>query len=250
MNKYLMTIDAGTGSARAVIFDLDGTQISVGQEEWEHLSCEGVKNSMSFDYKNNWQLILRCIKKALSDAHLTGDDIVAVSATSMREGIVLYDALGNEIFAVANVDARAHKEVKYLKENFPGIEEEFYNESGQTFALGALPRVLWVKENLPEIYEKISKISMISDWILFKLSGVIATDPSNGGTSGIFSLKQRDWVSKQATKVGLKDNIFPPTYEPGVVLGNVNNEQCLLSSKTLVVVGGGDVQLEVLVWVL
>ncbi len=91
MNKYLMTIDAGTGSARAVIFDINGNQISVGQEEWEHLSLQDVPNSMSFDYDNNWQLILKCIKKALDDASLTGDDIVALSATSMREGIVLYD---------------------------------------------------------------------------------------------------------------------------------------------------------------
>jgi len=243
MNKYLMTIDAGTGSARAVIFDLVGNQISVGQEEWVHVSCEGVANSMSFDYENNWLLILRCIKTALDNAQLEGKDIAALSATSMREGIVLYDKLGNEIFAVANVDARAHKEVKYLKENFVGIEEEFYEQSGQTFALGALPRVMWVKENLPDVYEKTAKISMISDWILYKLCGVIATDPSNGGTSGVFSLKQRDWVPSQAKKVGLKDDIFPSTFEPGVVLGVVNNKESLLSPKTLVVVGGGDVQL-------
>jgi len=243
MNKYLMTIDAGTGSGRAVIFDISGNQISVGQEEWEHLSTPGVANSMSFDCENNWQLILRCINKALSDANLSGDDITAVSATSMREGIVLYDASGKEIFAVANVDARAAQEVKYLKENFDGIEEEFYEASGQTFALGALPRVMWVKENLPKVYEKTVKISMISDWILYKLCGVIATDPSNGGTSGVFSLKQRDWLPKMATKVGLKDNIFPPTYEPGVVLGNVNSKDGVLSATTLVVVGGGDVQL-------
>ena len=243
MNKYLMTIDAGTGSARAVIFDLKGNQISVGQEEWEHLSLEGVANSMSFDYKNNWELILRCIKISLEEANLKAIDIIAVSATSMREGIVLYDKDNNEVFAVANVDARAHEQVKYIKENFKGIEEEFYNESGQTFALGALPRIMWVKENMPEVYENVSKISMISDWILFKLSGIIATDPSNGGTSGIYSLKQRDWVSSMARKVGLKDNIFPPSFEPGVVLGKVNSSKNILSQKTLVVVGGGDVQL-------
>ena len=242
MNKHLMTIDAGTGSARAVIFDLNGNQISVGQEEWEHLSIDGVENSMSFDYENNWPLILRCISKAVKDASLNVSDIIAVSATSMREGIVLYDDNDNEVFAVANVDARAHKEVKYLKDNFEGIEEEFYNESGQTFALGALPRIMWVKENLPDIYEKVSKISMISDWILFKLSGVIATDPSNGGTSGVYSLKQRDWIPQMAKKVGLKDDIFPSSYEPGVVLGKVTKID-ILSSNTLVVVGGGDVQL-------
>ena len=53
---------------------------------------------------------------------------MALSATSMREGIVLYDEDGNELWGVANVDARAQKEVKYLKENFTGIEEEFYSK--------------------------------------------------------------------------------------------------------------------------
>ncbi|NQY94810.1 MAG: autoinducer-2 kinase [Campylobacteraceae bacterium] len=243
MSKYLMTIDAGTGSARAVIFDVDGNQISVGQEEWEHLSLDGVKNSMSFDYENNWDLILRCISKALSDVSISAEEIIAVSATSMREGIVLYDKDNKEIFAVANVDARADKEVRFLKDNFEGIEQEFYELSGQTFALGALPRILWVKENLPDTYEKVSKISMISDWILFKLSGVIATDPSNGGTSGVYSLKERDWIPEMATRVGLKDDIFPPSFEPGVVLGKVNSNENILSTNTLVVVGGGDVQL-------
>ena len=94
------------------------------------------------------------------DAKLNGEDILALSATSMREGIVLYDANGEELWAVANVDARAEKEVKFLKENFAGLEEEFYASSGQTFALGALPRILWLKNNHPEMYEKVAHISI------------------------------------------------------------------------------------------
>ncbi len=152
--SYLMTIDAGTGSVRAIIFDTKGQQISVGQEEWTHLSEDNVKNSMNFDFENNWKLVVKCIKKALKKASLDGEDIKAVSASSMREGIVLYDKNGNELWAVANVDARASKEVKYLKKEFPGIEDKFYQLSGQTFALGAIPRLLWVKNNRPDIYDK------------------------------------------------------------------------------------------------
>jgi autoinducer 2 (AI-2) kinase len=87
---------------------------------------------------------------------------------------------------------------------------------------------------------------MISDWILAKLSNVIATDPSNAGTTGIYSLKNRDWLPKMASKVGIKSNIFPPSYEPSEVLGNVTIEasnQTGLATTTKVVVGGGDVQL-------
>jgi len=244
--QYLMAIDAGTGSVRAVIFDTKGNQISVAQKEWIHLEVEGVPNSMTFDTETNWDLTVWCIQEALKIADLKGSDIIAVSATSMREGIVLYDKEGEALWGVANVDARADVEVRFLKENYEGIEEEFYKISGQTFALGALPRILWLKNNKPELYEKVASISMIGDWILAKLSGIIATDPSNGGTTGIYSLNKRDWDTSMAEKVGIKANIFPPSLEPGTVMGTVTVEASALtglSTSTKVVMGGGDVQL-------
>ncbi len=244
--SYLMAIDAGTGSVRAVIFDTKGNQISVSQKEWTHLSEEGVPNSMSFDFITNWNLVCECIKSSIINAKIKSEDILALSATSMREGIVLYDDEGKELWAVANVDARADKEVKYLKDNFAGIEEDFYKESGQTFALGALPRIMWLKNNKPDVYERVANISMIGDWILARLSGVIATDPSNGGTTGVFSLKERNWTPTMATIVGLKDDIFPPTLEVGTLMGSVvrkASSETGLSNKTKVVMGGGDVQL-------
>ena len=244
--QYLMAIDAGTGSIRAVIFDTKGKQISVAQKEWIHLEEEGVPNSMTFDTETNWDLAVWCIKEALKNAKLKGSDIVALSATSMREGIVLYDKEGNALWGVANVDARADKEVRFLKENYEGIEAEFYKISGQTFALGALPRILWLKNNRPELYEKVTYISMIGDWVLARLSGIIATDPSNAGTTGIFSLEKREWDASMAEEVGLKADIFPEVLEPGTVIGNVTEKASLLtglSTTTKVVMGGGDVQL-------
>lgn len=241
-----MAIDAGTGSIRAVIFDTLGNQISSAQKEWTHLEEEGVKNSMNFDFEYNWTLVCQCIQEALNTAELNAADILAVSATSMREGIVLYDKDGKELWAVANVDARASEEVKYLKDNFAGLEEEFYQASGQTFALGALPRLLWLKNNRSDIYEKVASISMIGDWILEKLSGVIASDPSNGGTTGVFSLTKRSFESAMAQKVGLKADIFPEVLEVGTPMGFVSEEASKvtgLSQKTQVVMGGGDVQL-------
>ena len=56
--SYLLALDAGTGSIRAVIFDLSGHQLAVGQAEWQHLSIENVPGSMEFDLTTNWQLAL------------------------------------------------------------------------------------------------------------------------------------------------------------------------------------------------
>ena len=73
--QYLMAIDAGTGSVRAVIFDTKGNQISVAQKEWIHLEVDGVPNSMTFDVEKNWDLALWCIQTALKEANLQGSDI-------------------------------------------------------------------------------------------------------------------------------------------------------------------------------
>ena len=244
--SYLMAIDAGTGSIRSVIFDTKGNQISVSQKEWTHLEEEGVPNSMSFDFENNWLLTCDVIKDSIQKAGIDASEILALSATSMREGIVLYDEDGKELWGVANVDARASEEVKYLRELEDGLEEKFYVLSGQTFALGALPRMLWLKNNRPELYERVAFVSMIGDWVLARLSAEIASDPSNGGTTGIFNLQKHDWQRDMATKVGIKDDIFPPCYEIGTIIGNVTesaSEQTGLSVTTKVVTGGGDVQL-------
>ena len=244
--EYLMAIDAGTGSVRVVIFDTLGTQIAVAQEEWVHIEVAGVSGSMTFDTDKNWKLTVNCIKEAIQISKIAPKDIISLSATSMREGIVLYDKYDKELWAVANVDARAEKEVSFLKKEYEGIEEKFYEDSGQTFALGALPRLLWLKNNEPTLYEQVASLSMIGDWILFKLSGVLASDPSNGGTTGIFSLEKRDWITDMASKIGLNANIFPPCLETGTVMGEVLMNASLettLSTSTKVVMGGGDVQL-------
>ncbi len=243
---YFLTVDAGTGSGRAIIFDTVGTQVGLCAQEWTHLAEEGVENSMGFDTQANWKIISACIQGAIKDARIDAREIKAVTATSMREGIVLYDKEHLELFGVANVDARADKEVAYLNKTYPNLEKEFYQTSGQTFALGALPRLLWVKNNKPSVYEKTAHISMISDWVLARLSNIIATDPSNAGTTGIFSLKNRQWDISMATKAGLKDDIFPPVYETGTQIGEVTSmaaKQTGLAEGTPVVMGGGDVQL-------
>ncbi|MEA1917217.1 MAG: autoinducer-2 kinase, partial [Campylobacterota bacterium] len=67
--SYLLAVDAGTGSVRAVLFDLDGNEVAISQSEWTHTSIEGVENSMGFDYEKNWLLTCRCIQEACADVN-------------------------------------------------------------------------------------------------------------------------------------------------------------------------------------
>lgn len=242
---YLLAVDAGTGSGRAVIFDENGNQIASAQHEWWHKTDPRFPGSMDFDVEGNWALLSRAIRQAIAEAGIAAADIRAVSATSMREAVVAYDRSGREIWACANVDSRAVSEVRDLKRDFAGLESELYAQSGQTFALGALPRLLWLKRNLPDVYARIDRISMLSDWVLARLSGVIASDPSNAGTTGLYSLAKRDWLPEAMTKAGMRDDIFPESVEPGTVIGRVTEkaaDETGLAPGTPVVMGGGDCQ--------
>ena len=89
-SKYLMAIDAGTGSVRAVIFDTDGNQLAVSAREWEHKEDSRFPGSMNFDWVYNWHLTSSCIKEAIDLSNINPKDIGAISTTCMREGIVLY----------------------------------------------------------------------------------------------------------------------------------------------------------------
>jgi autoinducer-2 kinase len=245
MNRYFLVIDAGTGSIRSIIFNTHGQQIAIAQYEWNHIAEEGVAGSMGFDFVQGWELAKRCIRESITHAQIDASHIVAVSASSMREGIVVYDQHRNELWGVANVDSRAGSEVAYLTGNYPLLEKVCYAQSGQTFALSAAPRLLWLKNNRPGLYDKARYFTMISDWILFKLSGELASEPSNAGTAGAFSLQERNWNTDEFEQCGLKD-LFVPIRESGELLGHISikaSEETGLSTQTLVVMGGGDVQI-------
>lgn len=78
MASYLMALDAGTGSVRAVLFDTAGNQIGVSQHEWEHLEDPRYPGSMDFDWNNNWALTVQCIKNVIRDTHISPSDIAAI----------------------------------------------------------------------------------------------------------------------------------------------------------------------------
>jgi autoinducer 2 (AI-2) kinase len=86
--KYLMAVDAGTGSVRAVLFDINGCQIGCVQQEWEHKEDPRYPGSMDFDWVYNWKLACSCIKNVIEQTKVDPRDIAAVSTTCMREGIV------------------------------------------------------------------------------------------------------------------------------------------------------------------
>jgi autoinducer-2 kinase len=247
VNELLLAIDAGTGSCRAVLFDPDGNQVAMGQREWTHREQPGVPGSQVFDTDRNWELVCACIREALAAPGVSSDAVRAVSTTSMREGMVLYDARGREIWACPNVDSRAGDEATELVRS--GLAQEIYDRAGDWVAITAPARFLWLAKHEPDVFAAVAHVGMLGDWILTRFSGEYATDPSLGSSSGMFDLAERNWSERVIDLVGLEPGLFPRVYEPGAVLGAVTDAAAAstgLRAGTPCAIGGADTQLSLL----
>ena len=245
--SLLLAIDAGTGSCRALLFSEKGEQVAASLREWTHREPPEAPGGQDFDVAANWLLIAACIRDALHDAGATGDDVRAVAATSMREGIVLYDQAGQELWACPNVDSRSAAEATELIAE--GAADRIYAIGGDWVSITTPARLRWLARHRPETLASARGMGMLSDWIATRLSGVLATEPSCGSSSAMFSLADRTWSPEIARICGLDPAMLPPVRDPGTVIGTVTRraaEETGLTAGTPVVAGGADTQLGLL----
>jgi autoinducer 2 (AI-2) kinase len=246
--SHVLAVDAGTGSVRAVLFTVDGELVGAASRPWVHDPEPGVPGSMGFASERNEGLLVECVREVLAATGTPGEAVRAVSASAMREGVVVVDRAGTEVWACANVDSRADAEVVELQAR-AGLLEEVYRRSGQTFALAAQPRLLWLARHRPDLYERAHRVMMLSEWVLHRLGADPVMEPSNGSTSGMLDLASRDADPELATLCGLRDDLLPPVHEPGTVVGTLSRraaEATGLRPGTVLALGGGDAQLAAL----
>jgi autoinducer 2 (AI-2) kinase len=239
--QYLMAIDIGTGRARAVVFDTEGNQVSVGEKEWTHKPSPEYPGASDFDTRENWTILCQCMQEAIKNSGTDPENIVGISCSTMRLATVCYDADGQEVFACTNTDARAIEETKQLIED--GLAEKIYEIDGEFPACESLARLLWIRNKQPDVFEKIRHLNMLPDWVLYKLSGEHATEPSAAGCSGMFDGRNRTWSTEILEWCDLPTEFLPPVHESGTAIGRVTAqaaEETGLAEGTWVVLGGGD----------
>jgi len=245
--NYVMAIDAGTGSGRAIIHDLGGAVVGAAQEEWVHPVAEDAPGGLDFATVSNGALIDRVIRRAIENAQIAPDCIAAVATTSMREGIVLYDDSDAVIWACPNVDSRAQREAEELTRS--GLSDEIFRIAGDWVSITAPARLLWLRNNRPEIFSRVRRLGMISDWIATRLTGNYFTEPTAGSSSALFDLRRRNWSERLIEAIGLDRAVLPQVIEPGTRSGEVRSaaaQRCGLAPGTPVIAGGADTQVALL----
>ncbi len=242
--SYVVNVDIGTGSGRAIAFDECGRQVAVSQREWLPKADPAHPGAQDFDTAEAWRLLAECLQDVTGQLGARRNRISAVTSTAMREGMVLYDREGQEIWACTNVDGRATEEAAEMIRR--GLADRIYETGGDWLSIISPPRFHWIRRHAPEVYGRIAHMNMLSDWVLYRMSGLFVTDPSIGSSSGIFDLRRREWAHDLIREIGLPAGIFPTVVESGTRVGEVTPgaaAQTGLPAGTPVVTGGADTQM-------
>ncbi|MFB0561057.1 MAG: FGGY-family carbohydrate kinase [Candidatus Lokiarchaeia archaeon] len=243
-----MAIDVGTGSVRCAIFDIRGNLLSFAQEAWDYESPpETLGLGKEFDCGELWARIIRLIKEAMKKGKISKENVLGVSSTSQREAVVFLDKEGKELYGGPNIDIRGMLVDSKVQEM---VQPEFQQITGHwPPSMFAPARMIWFKENKPEVYKKIAHILGINDWVLYKLSGVYSAEPTNAAESFFFDIRNMTWSDEIIESFQISPEILPEVYPSGTVVGEVTSEaseQTGLKKGTPVVAGGADTQCAVI----
>lgn len=242
----VIAVDIGSGSARALVYDVRGGLLGLAQREWSYQPVPGVPGGFDFEAADGWAKIVTCIREAIHRSGVDASSIVAISASSMREGCVLWDAAGHELWGCPNIDARASVEAGELIAD--GLAERHYRRGGDWTSITAPARLRWLRRHRPDVLQRTHRITMLGDWAIARLSGTFCTDPSLGSSSNMFDLAARSWSAATCGELDLAE-ILPEVVEPGTVVGTVLPgvaAETGLSPETRVVAGGADTQMALL----
>jgi glycerol kinase len=237
---FVAALDLGTTGCRTYIFDLAGSIISSDYQEWESFYPQ--PSYVEQDANLWWESIKKTTEGAIKKSGIDISEIVSLSVTNQRETIVPIDRDGNTLHnALVWQDRRTTDQVDFIKSKI-GIDK-IYRTTGLTIdPYFSATKILWFKDEKPEIYQKTHKFLLVSDYIIYKLTGKFYTDHSNASRTMLFDINRFKYSEDIASELEIDLDKMPEAIESGVEIGEINTEEILFDKKTLVVSGAGDQQ--------
>jgi xylulokinase len=240
--SYMMGIDVGTTGTRAVIVRPDGRVM--GAATGDHQPMRMAKPGWAEqDPEDWWQATIRAVRAALNTAKLTGADIAAVGLSGQMHGVVLLDK-DNVILhpALLWCDQRSQAQCDWITRRV-GAQRLIQLVLNPALTGFSAPKLLWIRDNEPQVYERAAHFLLPKDFVRFRLTGEFSTDVSDASGTLLFDVANRRWSQEVLTALDIGPALLPPAHESTEVTGEITRETALLTglkTGTPVVAGGGD----------
>ncbi|ROR30554.1 xylulokinase [Mobilisporobacter senegalensis] len=241
MKQYLLGIDIGTSACKVAIFDKFGTVLASTNEVYNvYYPRKGYAEQNPDEW---WSAVCKAIKEALSLSGIQSDEIAGIGIDGQSWSAIAVDQEGNVLTNTPIwMDTRANKICENLNADI-GSEKIFDLAGNSLQPSYTTAKILWYKENMPEIYRKTDKILQSNSFIVYKLTGIMSQDKSQGYGLHCFDMHQGIWDIRMCEKLGIPIDILPDIYECHEIVGAVTKkaaEECGLSIGIPVVAGGLD----------
>ncbi len=232
-------IDLGTSSVKLLLMNAQGKiEKTVTKEYPLYFPNPGWSEQKPEDW---WQETIEGIKELTSECDKS--QVAGISFGGQMHGLVILDE-NDEVIRPAILwnDGRTGKETDYLN-TVVGRENLSKYTANIAFAGFTAPKILWVKTNEPEHFNKIAKIMLPKDYIAYKLSGVHCSDVSDASGMLLMDVKNKCWSKEMIEICGISEKQLPKLYESYEVVGTLKEEiakELGFSSDCKIVAGAGD----------
>ncbi len=238
---YLVGIDVGTTNTKTVIFDVESGQIrAVGSSRT--LARHPRAEWSEFDAEDLWRTVLESIQAAVQHCDRP-ERIRAISVASMGESAFPVDADGNVLYAaIAWYDQRAAAESQWWEDTV-GREHLFAITGQIPQPIFGVNKLLWLRNHVPQVFERTHHWLSIEDFVLWKLSGSFATDYTIASRTMLFDQHTLTWSEPLLQQAGMPVEWFPPAFPSGTAIGVVCKEVAEMTGlppQTIVSTGGHD----------
>lgn len=214
MNKYILAIDAGTTSSRAILFDKNAEPIEIAQYEFNQIFPK--EGWVEHDAMEIWNTQLKAVKDVINNSKIEPNQIDSIGITNQRETTVIWNKnTGIPVFnAIVWQDRRTANFCDQLKKN--NKTELIQNKTGLVIdAYFSGTKIKWILDNNPSIRNQANNgellFGTIDTWLIWNLTNgkTHITDPSNASRTLLYNIKEDDWDNELLSLFDIPKHILP-----------------------------------------
>ncbi|MEM2049859.1 MAG: FGGY family carbohydrate kinase [Thermoproteota archaeon] len=238
---FILGVDLGTSACKTVVFTLDGRRVASASREYPVIQPQprwAEQNPLEW-----WRAAVETIRESLAKRRIEGSRIVGLAVDSQREAVVPVGANGEVLYnSIIWLDRRTEEQTERMRSL---LDESMVL---RTTGVGINPvfsasKILWLKENFPNIFSKTKVFLFAKDFIIYKLTGEKITDYSMASRTMLFDIRRRKWAEEICSTLGIPVDKLPPPCESSIIVGEVSSNASVETSLPRglpVVNGGGD----------
>jgi xylulokinase len=215
--QFILAHDLGTTGNKATLYDADGAL--VGSAFYGYTVEYAHPRWAEQNPEDWWQAVCTSTQKLLRDTNVSGDEIACITFSGQMMGCTPLDNQARPLRkAIIWADQRALEQERWLADRLPATTA--YRITGHRLSASySVAKLLWLRDNQPEIYKLAHKFMQAKDAMIARLTGVFACEPSDASGTGIYDLERGDWSETIVQAAGLNPEQLPEIYPSSAVVG-------------------------------